>query len=88
MGVEEFKRQVEERLGRPILPPRIHQPFLKNIDDFTGWVKGDDGLYSHTIFIENGMNWSSNGLADVFQDGWKTSLSFKLRLACLRLRDT
>jgi len=55
MGLDEFKKQVEVRLGRPILPPRDHQPFTKNIDDFSGWVQGDDGLYSHTIFIENGI---------------------------------
>jgi sulfite reductase beta subunit-like hemoprotein len=55
MGLDEFKKQVEARLGRSILPPRDHLPFTKNIDDFSGWVKGDDGLYSHTIFIENGM---------------------------------
>ena len=55
MGLVEFKRQVEERLGWPMLAPRKHQPFIKNIDDFSGWVKGDDGLYSHTIFIENGI---------------------------------
>lgn len=54
MGLDEFKRQVEERLGRAMLSPRTHQPFVKNIDDFSGWVKGDGGLYSHTIFIENG----------------------------------
>jgi sulfite reductase (NADPH) hemoprotein beta-component len=55
MGLDEFKRQVEERLGRPMSAPRKHQPFTKNIDDFSGWVKGDDGLYSHTVFIENGI---------------------------------
>ena len=55
MGLDEFKRQVEERLGRQMTAPRKHQPFSKNIDDFSGWVKGDDGLYSHTVFIENGM---------------------------------
>ena len=55
MGLDEFKRQVEERLGRRMSAPRKQQPFSKNIDDFSGWVKGDDGLYSHTVFIENGM---------------------------------
>jgi len=54
MGLDEFKRQVEERLGREISKPRKHQPFTKNIDDFSGWARGDDGLHSHTIFIENG----------------------------------
>jgi sulfite reductase beta subunit-like hemoprotein len=54
MGLDEFKRKVEERLGKKVSPARKHQPFTKNIDDFSGWVKGDDGLYSHTIFIENG----------------------------------
>jgi sulfite reductase (NADPH) hemoprotein beta-component len=54
MGLEEFKRQVEERLGWKLPSPRDHTPFTKNIDDFSGWAKGDDGLYSHTIFIENG----------------------------------
>ena len=55
MGLDEFKRQVEARLGWPLLPPRKHQLFTKNIDDFSGWVKGDDGLYSYTVFIENGI---------------------------------
>ena len=54
MGIEEFKRQVEQHLQRVIAPPVPHIPFTKNIDDFSGWVQGDDGLYSHTIFIENG----------------------------------
>jgi sulfite reductase (NADPH) hemoprotein beta-component len=54
MGLDLFKRQVEERLGRILLPCRSHQPFTKNIDDFSGWNKGDDSLYSRTIFIENG----------------------------------
>jgi sulfite reductase beta subunit-like hemoprotein len=61
MGLEEFKRQVEERLGRNLAAPRSHVPFTKNIDDFSGWAKGDDGLYSHTIFIENGKNLSCRG---------------------------
>ena len=60
MGLDEFKRQVEERLGRQLLPPREHELFTKNIDDFSGWVKGDDGLYSHTLFIENGIFCSRN----------------------------
>jgi len=55
MGLPEFKRQVEERLGRKMEEPRRHTPFTKNIDDFSGWSKGDDSLYSHTIFIENGI---------------------------------
>lgn len=54
MGLDEFRKQVEERLGRRIQPPAEHQPFTKNIDDFSGWRQGDDGLYSHTVFIENG----------------------------------
>jgi sulfite reductase beta subunit-like hemoprotein len=54
MGLDWFKSQVEERLRRSLSVPRKHQPFVKNIDDFSGWVKGDDGLYSHTVFIENG----------------------------------
>ena len=64
MGLDEFKRQVEERLGSPMSAPRTHQPFTKNIDDFSGWVKGDDGLYSHTVFIENGMLLKVDNLAD------------------------
>jgi len=54
MGLDEFKRQVEERLGWRLEAPRSHEPFTKNIDDFSGWVQGDDGLFSHTVFIENG----------------------------------
>ena len=54
MGIEEFKRQVELRFGRALSKPRKHRPFTKNIDDFSGWVKGDDGMYSQTLFIENG----------------------------------
>jgi sulfite reductase beta subunit-like hemoprotein len=54
MGIDEFRLQVEERLGKQMESPRKHQPFTKNIDDFSGWTQGDDGLYSHTIFIENG----------------------------------
>ena len=64
MGLEEFKCQVEERLGRNLAAPRSHAPFTKNIDDFSGWAKGDDGLYSHTIFIENGKNLVSRFIVD------------------------
>lgn len=55
MGLEEFQHQVEQRLGRTLSAPRKHQLFTKNIDDFSGWLKGDDGLYSCTVFIENGI---------------------------------
>ena len=64
MGLDEFKRQVEKRLGRVMSAPRKHQPFTKNIDDFSGWVKGDDGLYSHTVFIENGTLLNVDNLTD------------------------
>lgn len=63
MGLDEFKRQVEERFGKSLSAPRGHAPFTKNIDDFTGWIRGDDGLYSHTIFIENGILFLSDALS-------------------------
>jgi sulfite reductase beta subunit-like hemoprotein len=83
MGIDEFKRQVEERLGKPMASPSTHQPFTKNIDDFSGWVKGDDGLYSHTIFIENGMTWSL-GFVNTSQVESRIELSFGPNLVSLR----
>ena len=71
MGLDEFKRQVEERLGRSISKPRKHLPFTKNIDDFSGWVQGDDGLYSHTIFIENGRICNLNTRLICYRPGRK-----------------
>jgi sulfite reductase (NADPH) hemoprotein beta-component len=83
MGLDEFKRQVEERLRRILLPPRDHRPFTKNIDDFSGWNKGDDGLYSHTIFIENGISASDFNLN--IQGVLKTVQASRANLVCLRL---
>lgn len=52
MGVENFKAEVEKRLGYKLQPARPHK-FTSNVDTF-GWTKGDDGKEHFTAFIENG----------------------------------
>ena len=52
MGVEVFKRKVEELLGFKFEEPRPFE-FRSNIDTF-GWQKDEFGMNHHTFFIENG----------------------------------
>ncbi|KIP08798.1 hypothetical protein PHLGIDRAFT_360549 [Phlebiopsis gigantea 11061_1 CR5-6] len=52
MGLDVFKAEVEKLLGWKLPPPRPFS-FDRNVDDF-GWIRGDDGKYHFSCFIENG----------------------------------
>lgn len=52
MGLENFKAEVEKRLGYQLQPVRPFS-FDRNTDDF-GWIRGDDGKHHFSCFIENG----------------------------------
>ena len=52
MGLDNFKAEVERRLGFELQPARPFT-FDKNIDDF-GWTTGENGKHHFTCFIENG----------------------------------
>ncbi|ORY35778.1 hypothetical protein BCR39DRAFT_32499 [Naematelia encephala] len=47
-----FKSLVEERFGKQLAPARPFE-FTSNVDNY-GWVKGHDGHWHFTMFIENG----------------------------------
>lgn len=51
-GIEWFKEQLHERLGYALQPTKP-AVFTKRGDEY-GWVKGKDGNWHFTIFIENG----------------------------------
>lgn len=51
-GVEWFKDELAQRLGYALEPAR---PFhFESNGDRYGWLKGSDGLWHYTLFIENG----------------------------------
>jgi sulfite reductase (NADPH) hemoprotein beta-component len=52
MGLDQFKAEVERRLGYQLLPERPYK-FSENVDKF-GWNTGFDGKHHFTMFIENG----------------------------------
>ncbi|GAA6028765.1 hypothetical protein JCM8097_007384 [Rhodosporidiobolus ruineniae] len=52
MGIDNFKAEVEKRLGYKLQPARAYE-FTSNIDHF-GWQTGEDGKRHFTAFIENG----------------------------------
>ncbi|KAL6304499.1 sulfite reductase subunit beta [Sparassis latifolia] len=52
MGLDNFKAEVERRLGFHLRPARPYA-FNRNVDDF-GWTSGEDGKHHFTCFIENG----------------------------------
>ncbi|MEX2516268.1 MAG: assimilatory sulfite reductase (NADPH) hemoprotein subunit [Gammaproteobacteria bacterium] len=51
-GLDWFKRELEQRLGRSLEPARDYR-FEHNGDRY-GWFEGDDGNWHYTLFIENG----------------------------------
>jgi len=51
-GVDAFRAEVERRAGFALEEPRAFT-FDKNSDDY-GWIKGTDGRWHLTLFIENG----------------------------------
>eukprot|EP01125_Pyxidicula_operculata_P021437 TRINITY_DN824_c3_g1_i1.p1 TRINITY_DN824_c3_g1~~TRINITY_DN824_c3_g1_i1.p1 ORF type:complete len:1529 (-),score=411.01 TRINITY_DN824_c3_g1_i1:160-4746(-) len=52
-GIEWYRQQVEERLGYKLEDPRSFPKFTTTGDDYN-WLKGKDGKWHKTIFIENG----------------------------------
>lgn len=52
MGVPKFMEELEKRLGYKLLPAK---PFkFEDTGDRYGWVKGTDGKWHVTLFIQNG----------------------------------
>ncbi|MBW4023763.1 MAG: NADPH-dependent assimilatory sulfite reductase hemoprotein subunit [Proteobacteria bacterium] len=51
-GIDWFRREVETRLGYKLGP--VHVPQFTARGDRYGWVKGDDGAWHVTLFIESG----------------------------------
>ena len=51
-GLKGFRDQVEERLGYKLQEPKPFR-FISNGDRY-GWHKGTDGLWTFTLFIQNG----------------------------------
>ncbi|KAJ3054923.1 hypothetical protein HK097_000339 [Rhizophlyctis rosea] len=51
-GIEWFREEVQRRLGYQLGAPRPFK-FISNGDRY-GWVKGTDGSWSYTMFIDNG----------------------------------
>lgn len=51
-GIEWFRKEVETRIGYNLQPSRPYQ-FTSNGDRY-GWQKSDEGLWSFTLFIQNG----------------------------------
>ncbi|KPV74492.1 uncharacterized protein RHOBADRAFT_28041 [Rhodotorula graminis WP1] len=52
MGLDNFKAEVEKRLGYKLAPARPYE-FTSNVDHF-GWQTGEDGRRHFTAFVENG----------------------------------
>ncbi len=51
-GIGWFSAELARRLGRALEPAR---PFrFESSGDRTGWLKGADGLWHYTVFVENG----------------------------------
>jgi len=65
-GLEEFKAEMESRLGFALAPLRPYH-FDHNGDRY-GWVQGHDGQWHLTLHIESGR------LADVGERRWLTGL--------------
>lgn len=52
MGLDNFKAEVERRLGYRLQPAKPFT-FTQNVDEY-GWATGTDGKHHFTAFIENG----------------------------------
>lgn len=52
IGLDNFRREVEQRVGVPFEPVRPYT--FTNRGDRIGWVEGIDGKHHLTLFIENG----------------------------------
>ena len=61
MGVENFKSELEKRLGFELEPAK---PFsFEQRSDYYGWQLGENGLWYYTIFVENGRILDDENLA-------------------------
>ena len=71
MTLPVFKKEVETIFGKPFQPVRPFT-FETNIDNY-GWVRGKDGKWHYTMFIENGRvednsrNQFKSGLREIAQ---------------------
>lgn len=52
MGVDAFKKELENRIGFSLAPPKDYA-FTKRSDDF-GWHEDAEGNWHYTVFVENG----------------------------------
>jgi sulfite reductase (NADPH) hemoprotein beta-component len=60
-GIEWFRNELEQRLGRPLQPARAVR--LESSADRYGWAQGDDGRWHYTLFVENGRIADGRGAA-------------------------
>src|SRR6185437_2188095 len=51
-GLDWFRAELERELGYPLQPARDFR-FERSADPH-GWIEGEDGLWHHVLFIENG----------------------------------
>ncbi len=52
MGVDAFRQELEKRCGFKLQPTRAYA--FQRRDDHYGWEKDHRGLWSYTLFVENG----------------------------------
>lgn len=52
LGLENVKKEIEKRLGYEF--EEVRDFHFEHTGDRYGWVKGDDGKYHFTLFIQNG----------------------------------
>jgi sulfite reductase (NADPH) hemoprotein beta-component len=52
MGLPAFAAELESRLGYAL--SAAHEVHFASTGDALGWHHGDDGLWNHTLFVENG----------------------------------
>ena len=52
MGIEHFRREVEERTGFTFEEPRPYH--FSERKDYYGWEQDHEGLWNYTLFVENG----------------------------------
>ncbi len=61
MGVDNFKKELEQRIGFALEPAR---PFsFDKRSDYYGWQQGENDLWYYTVFVENGRVLDDENLA-------------------------
>ena len=51
-GLDWFRAELERRVGKPLSPARAYR--FESTGDPTGWHRGADGSWHHTVFVEGG----------------------------------